>query len=267
MDILTCLKEVSDSRQQSKIKYELSLILLFSIFAICSKADTFRKIAIYISSHFNILKESFGLSWESTPAYTTIRNVLNSSGKETLEESFRKNSLSEIREKTQLTIHVDGKTLRGSLSKDKAASQVLNAFVSQTNSIIAHEFIEENKTNEIPKAQKMIKELGLKNCLYTFDAMHTQRETLKVIKQFKCDAIFQVKGNQEALLSACINRASVNTCHSYNKKKEKSHGRREKREVWVYNNFCGYNKKIKKLWKGIKQVNNHGLRCASSVAF
>ena len=39
------------------------------------------------------------------------------------------------------------------------------------------------KTNEIPAATKLIEELELKNCIFTMDDFHCQKETLKEIKK------------------------------------------------------------------------------------
>ena len=41
--------------------------------------------------------------------------------------------------------------------------------------ILAHQDIDE-KTNEIPTAQRLMKELGIRNCTFTFDAMNCQKK-------------------------------------------------------------------------------------------
>jgi len=51
--------------------------------------------------------------------------------------------------------------------------------------IIAHVEIPE-KTNEIPTAQALIKELGLpEGSVYTLDAMHCQKKHLRRLKKLK----------------------------------------------------------------------------------
>ena len=57
--------------------------------------------------------------------------------------------------------------------------QMLSGFCSETKLILGHIEISE-KTNEIPTAQKLIKELGLpEGTIYTADAMHCQKKHLK----------------------------------------------------------------------------------------
>lgn len=74
------------------------------------------------------------------------------------------------------TVSLDGKVVRGSFDnfKDQKAIQVFSALLDG-EIILAHEEIEV-KTNEIPVAQKFFEELGLKNHLFTLDALHCQKK-------------------------------------------------------------------------------------------
>jgi predicted transposase YbfD/YdcC len=256
--ILSFLEKIIDTRQEGKVIYELEYILLFCIFGVCSEGYSYRRIDKYISIHFDYLKSTFGLNWSRPPEYTTIRNIIKSVDNKSLEKYFRLHSLSLVRkELLVLLIHIDGKALRGSIDRlnDKGAVQVLNAFISQLNVILGHSFIEEHKTNEIPKAQQMIKELGLTGAIFTFDALHTQKETINIIKSTGNDAIIQVKENQQKLLAECQLRASVQkvTDTDINQGK-KAHGRIEKRTVTVYTGFCSFSEDIQVDWPWIKQI-------------
>jgi hypothetical protein len=74
-------------------------------------------------------------------------------------------------------IGCDGKVLRGSFDhfKDQKAIQILSAFVSNSQIILAHEEIA-TKTNEIPTAQALMEALGLSGYIFTFDALHCQKK-------------------------------------------------------------------------------------------
>ena len=61
---------------------------------------------------------------------------------------------------------------------DVKAKQVLNAFAADTLLVLAHIEIDE-KSNEIPAAQKLFEELDLAGCIVTLDAMHCQKKPLK----------------------------------------------------------------------------------------
>lgn len=58
-------------------------------------------------------------------------------------------------------IALDGKTLRGSFDhiNDRKAAQTLTAFASASAIVLAHTEIED-KSNEIPAAQRMIRNWG-----------------------------------------------------------------------------------------------------------
>ena len=73
-------------------------------------------------------------------------------------------------------VALDGKALRGSFDhfEDRKAAQVLSAFTVDGALILGHLEIEE-KSNEIPAVQQLIKELTLTGCLITVDAMHCQK--------------------------------------------------------------------------------------------
>lgn len=137
--------------------------------------------------HFKQLKLRFNLKWKKRPAYTTVRNILQEINKNELEKIFRsytekikniENSLN-----TRI-IAIDGKILKHSFDhfQDKRALNILYAFTSESKLVIAHSEISQ-KSNEIPAATELIKELGLNNCIFTMDAMHCQKETLKEIKK------------------------------------------------------------------------------------
>lgn len=66
--------------------------------------------------------------------------------------------------------------LRGSFDhiNDRKAAQTLTDFASASAIVLAHTEIDD-KSNEIPAAQQMIRELGLSGVMFTADAMHCQK--------------------------------------------------------------------------------------------
>ncbi|XOF33932.1 MAG: ISAs1 family transposase [Candidatus Electrothrix sp. YB6] len=157
------LNTIKDHRRGQGRRYELTHILLFSIMAILSGSDSYRKIHLFVDAHRERLNEYFGLDWKKAPAYTTIRTViLNTSGSE-LERIFREHGKALAEEEPDGEfIRCDGKTLRGSFDnmKDINQLQILSAFAGDRAVVLGHEEIRE-KSNEIPAARKLMKELGL----------------------------------------------------------------------------------------------------------
>lgn len=172
------LFKIKDHRRKQGRRYELGHILLFSILAILSGADSYRKVQKFIVAHYETLNDNFDLNWKRMPAHTAIRDIIQGTSGAELEESFRQYSqgLAESEGQKQV-IGCDGKVLRGSFDhfKDQKAIQILSAFVSNSRLILAHEEIA-TKTNEIPTAQRLMTDLGLSGYIFTFDALHCQKK-------------------------------------------------------------------------------------------
>jgi hypothetical protein len=171
------LFKIPDHRRKQGRRYQLGHILLFTILAILSGADSYRKVQKFIVVHYETLDEIFDLNWKRMPAHTTIRDIIQGTSGTELEQSFRQYSqvLAENDAEKQF-IGCDGKVLRGSFDhfRDQKAVQILSAFAGNTDIILAHEEIA-TKTNEIPTAQMLMEQLGLVGHIFTFDALHCQK--------------------------------------------------------------------------------------------
>jgi hypothetical protein len=181
--IVTFLEDLKDHRRSQGQRYKLEHIILFSIMAFLSNAKSYRDISRFIKSHFEVLKEHFGLNWKKPPGYTTVRNIILGVDSEELEACFRvyTQSISQVASDSKIvTISFDGKTLRGSYDhfQDKRAMQLLSMFRTEDRLILAHEVIDQ-KTNEIPMVQKLLEDIGLEGYYYTMDALHCQKKPLK----------------------------------------------------------------------------------------
>jgi len=180
--ILTFLDDLQDHRRAQGRRYELKFIILFTIMALLSNAKSYRQISSFITRHYKTLNKEFELEWKKCPAYTTVRNIIQGVDPKEIEACFRAYSQSLLNmdiSDTEIAVAVDGKVLRGSYDhfEDKKAIQVLSFFEIGQGLILAHEKIDE-KTNEIPVFQRLIKEIGLKNVVYTLDALHCQKKLL-----------------------------------------------------------------------------------------
>jgi hypothetical protein len=183
--LLTALESITDKRRAQAKKYQLRYLIYFSILAILSNAKSYREIASFIEIHFKIFKKKYKLTWKKSPNYSTLRRAIISLDKVEIEKTFRGFSLNLLK-KSALTgiklIAIDGKTLRGSFDnfKDVKSIQILSAFLVNDLLILGHEEIVNDKTNEIPLAQDLIKELGLKDVIFTLDALHCQKKHYKL---------------------------------------------------------------------------------------
>jgi hypothetical protein len=143
----------------------------------------------FIETHLARLNAAFGLSWKRAPAYTAIRYILRRLDPASIEAAFRKHAglLQSARDKLEAAgggqgetgpsiIAIDGKTLKHSFDNfnDRKAAHILNAFAADSALILAHTEVDD-KSNEIPAAQKLMAELNLTGRIVTLDAMHCQK--------------------------------------------------------------------------------------------
>jgi hypothetical protein len=97
-------------------------------------------------------------------------------------------------------VAIDGKRLRGSATALSPGAHLVAAFSASLEGVIG-QLRMEPEANEITTALQLLKTLPLKDVVITGDAMFTQREICRVIKDGGGDYFFTVKDNQAALKS------------------------------------------------------------------
>ena len=198
--LLAALQDVPDPRRAQGKRYPLPHLLLFTVLALLSGARSYRGIITFLEQRREHLNHHFGVDLKRAPAVNTLRTLLQSLPTEALETAFRHHAKTLLaagvadveivgeadgetdRKATGAAagcpvIALDGKTLRRSFDhlNDRKAAQTLTAFACQAAIVLAHTEIDE-KSNEIPAAEAMIRELGLSGVVYTADAMHCQKK-------------------------------------------------------------------------------------------
>lgn len=177
--LLSALQAIPDPRRAQGKRYPLAYLLLFTVLALLSGARSYRGIITFLEQRRVLLNHSFGVDLKRAPALNTLRTLLQSLETDALETVFRRHAkalMAEAGTGKRLAIALDGKTLRGSFDhlNDQKAAQTLTAFASPAAIVLAHTEIDE-KSNEIPAAELMIRELGLSGVVFTADAMHCQK--------------------------------------------------------------------------------------------
>lgn len=177
--LLAALGDVPDPRRAQGKRYPLPYLLMFTVLALLSGARSYRGIITFLEQRREHLNHHFGVDLKRAPAVNTLRTILQSLDTDTLEEAFRRHAkalLPEGKMGEKTVVALDGKTLRGSFDhiNDRKAAQTLTAFGSASAIVLAHTEIDD-KSNEIPAAQQMIRDLGLTGIVFTADAMHCQK--------------------------------------------------------------------------------------------
>ena len=97
-------------------------------------------------------------------------------------------------------ISIDGKTLRKSFDKASGKSPIhmVSAFAAASKLVLGQQKISD-KSNEITAIPKLLELLALEGMIVSIDAMGTQKEIARKIREKKADYVLALKGNHSTL--------------------------------------------------------------------
>ena len=178
--LLDILRAIPDHRRDEGKRFDLATVLLYGILGMVAGANSYRQMHEFIRIHLQRVNEAFGLGLPYSPSYTGLRLIIQGVDPTALEAAFRLHALSISTPPVAgglIAIAVDGKTLRGSFDafSDRKARHMMSALRQADQIVLGHLMVEE-KSNEIPAAPELIEALGLKGCVFTLDAEHTQKK-------------------------------------------------------------------------------------------
>lgn len=248
---LRLFRQVDDSRLNGMIDYPLEEIILIVFLAILGNASTWTEISLFGKSKMKWLKNFMKLK-NGIPSHDTFRRVFSLIETEQLQRAtvtFLLENLSAIKKSLKIKndglrqICIDGKEQRGTGRKYNYDEKIRNLqtlhVYDASNEICLYSKAIEEKTNEIPVAQEILKTMDLKGCIVTFDALHTQKNTINTIVEQKGDYIGGLKGNQGILQKEADGTftqellASLRNTDAFYETTEKAHGKLEVRRFYL----------------------------------
>lgn len=214
-EIIYELKEkasvIKDYRNEAYTRHLLVDVVMIVFFAMLGNANEWADIEVFAKEKEDWLRKYLELPY-GIPTDDTIRLIIGNidstqfymlTVKFLMDIMNKMLSLGNVgaEEFEPDIIAVDGKESRGSKrnATDKEgvrALQTLNVYSTSYRMCIVQKFIDE-KTNEIPAAQEVLKLIDLKGDIVTADAMNCQKETAAVIIKSQGDYVLAIKGNQK----------------------------------------------------------------------
>ena len=269
--IVSCMEGVGDARVQGMVDYPLPYILLLAFLAVLSGAEHWTDMEDFSKAYKKKLNGILvQYKCKAVPSHDTFRRVFGIVSPEDLQvatSTFLVQEISQIKKalgiggKGMRHLGLDGKEQNGTGRKygtdQKTANlQTLHCY-DISNGICLHSVPIDCKTNEIPVAQKLLSSMNLKNCVVTFDALNTQRDTVGVIIGGGGHYVGGLKGNQQLFHEEVALLFSDGELMKIMKKQkcfrsytEKAHNRIEKRSYYMTTNIKWFADLQK--WAGLK---------------
>lgn len=255
------LLQVTDSRHARGKRYSLELLLVLIILAKLCGENTPSGIADWVTYRIDALVAMKLLPKPKAPCHMTYRRVLQLIvSPDELERLMSEYHQQCLKKGTELVFSLDGKTVRGTIpSGETRGTHLLSLYVPEQGLVLVEAKVDQ-KENEIVVAPEILRQVNLEGVIVLADALHTQRETSQQVLQAGGEYVWMVKGNQARTLwaiqklfvhEACnLNMGAhlsndIRTAETVNK----SHGRREKRTIWVSTALNDYLD-----WPGVAQV-------------
>lgn len=211
--------QLTDSRQQKKVRHPLNVVVGIVFFAVLAGNDEWTEIADFAVDEKETLQEYLDLS-NGIPSHDTIQRVfciirsdelqnmlvtilvklVRVAGKELDEYLYRNDELGCY---IQDVIAADGKETHNTgkeNSQDVCDTRNLNEFnvMSTEWGICLSSTRIDEKSNEIPEMQEVMGNPDCRGCVVTADAMNTQKDTARaIVKKAHGDYCLALKENQK----------------------------------------------------------------------
>lgn len=250
--IISIFSKIEDHRRVLSNSYDLNTILVSSMIAVISGANTWNDIEDYCIEKIEWLSTFLNFD-NGIPSHDTYNRVISGIEPDKLESCFREWVSFLVEEKgIKGIINFDGKTIRGAKSHGvKSAFHMVSAWSCESNMVLGQLRVNE-KSNEITAIPKLIELLDLKNCIITIDAMGCQTDIADKIIEKKADYVLAVKGNQPKLLEEIEDEFRFAKDILYSETLDLDHGRIETRKCSVISDFQHIESQSK--WKSLKSI-------------
>src|SRR5438046_730324 len=231
----TALAGVPDPRARRGIRHQLAVVVTAAVCAVVAGYRSYTAIGEWVADLPADTAVVLGIDADRRPSEAMIRRLLQALDPDLLAAAIGTWLAARIPRPSpgsKRAIAVDGKTLRGSRSRDSAARHVLAAAEHDTGVVLASTDVD-TKTNEITRFGPLLEQVGdLRGIVVTADALHCQREHAAYLARRGAHWILTVKGNQPGL-HAQVAALPWRAVADADRDTARGHGRREIRTLKI----------------------------------
>lgn len=208
------LQELKDPRRKQGKRHKLPFTMLIVIMSIMSGASSLYAIEDFAERHKKNLFTLFNLQGKNkrVPTRKTFERLLAAINFKEFSRMFH----DWVKDYVSITkgewLAVDGKLIRGTGSNLNNSLQqftsLVSIYVQKKRQVLTQDSFNTKEKGEIEVVRELIKMLDLEGVVFTLDALHCQKETVKVIKESKNDYVIGLKKNQKTLYNQAKKKPS-----------------------------------------------------------
>jgi len=238
MDLVEAFSEIEDFRRPQGRRYPLGPMLVIVIMSIACGYPAYREIERFANANIERLTEIFHLRQNKMPSHVSFRNFIQNTDFKSIYQIFKNWAEQCVSVDTGDWLAVDGKAIASTVSNYDNSYQdfvaLVSVFSQRQGQVVGFDKLSNKKSSEIPTFEDMVRVLNLKHVVFTMDALHCQKKTLKTIVETDNDYVVKVKGNQPKLLESVRRKSETSAPTDVCQTVEKSRGRLEIRQVEVF---------------------------------
>ena len=247
-DLKKCFLSVTDPRINRTKRHNLIDILVSTVCAVLSGADTWIDIVDWCEENIEWLKEYLDLP-NDIPSHDTYARVFSIIDSEEFEKAFFSWTSLKVKEIAKKEIiSIDEKQITGSKRSGVVQQRsvlMVSAWAHEYGISLGHISTRNQKSHGEKKTmESLIEKLNLTNKIVTLDANGATSKIFNKLSDKKADAVIGLKGNQAGMMKLAIHMFDLKNEKLIKSRetKDKGHGRKEKRiyEMISVNDCKGY---------------------------
>lgn len=204
LTLFSLLGQLSDHRRKQGTRHPLQIVLIIAIMAIMSGAKGPTGMGEFGRNNKRNLSKILKVPQKRIPAKSTFERTIKGLDFEEFSEIFSTWSSQSMSISKGEWFSLDGKSIRGTVTHSNDNMQnflsLISVFSSKKKQVLSAKKISSKKESEIPTVRELIKALDLEGMVFTIDALHCQKKTVKSIVESNNNYVIGLKGNQPKLL-------------------------------------------------------------------
>lgn len=234
MSFIDLLEEISDPREEWKVRHNLSTLIFTTWCGVLCGAESWSDISDFCEAKEEWLSQYVDLT-NGIPSPWTFRRIFTLLEPELLEWLLRTHAANLVNKGVNSHIAIDGKALRGSKRHNLKCLHSISAMCHEQGLVLAEMGVDQ-KSNEITAIPLLLDLLNLTGNTITIDAMGCQQTIAHKIVEKQGDYVLAFKKNHpkfyEQVESYCQQNI-INSEHRLADYFDDSHGRRVRRRYFA----------------------------------